>query len=74
MDYGKLEIYLNQKRQIDMVKAYTVMVKVYTIWAAYLRYGSIMKCVMLDDHLAEIERIKKENQIAQDALEETTDD
>ena len=28
------------------------MVKVYTIWAAYLKYGSLMKCVMLDDYLA----------------------
>lgn len=45
MGYGKPEIYLNQKRLIDMVK-------VYTIWAAYLKYGSLMKCVMLDDYLA----------------------
>ena len=43
---------MNPKRPIDMVK-------VYTIWAAYLKYGAILKCVMLDDYLAKEKEWKK---------------
>ena len=36
------------------------MIKDYGIWEAYLKYGSIMRVVLLDDHLKEIATMRRQ--------------